>query len=145
MAAPRSALAAALDRIGDRWSLLLVDALMDGPMRFADLQQAVGIASNVLTARLRQLEEGGVVLAAPYSNRPARYSYELTAAGRDLAGAARLLAQWSADHGGGPGDGRPGRGGGTPAHAACGTPMEARWWCPTCDQPGDGSEAPIWI
>ena len=139
MAAPRTALAAALARIGDRWSLLLVEALTEGPLRFAELQHSVpGIATNVLTSRLRQLETDGVVMATPYSERPVRYSYELTAAGRDLGRAARLLAQWSADHGGGPAE--------TPAHRACGTPMVARWWCPTCDAPGDSDpDAPVWI
>lgn len=139
MPSPATALASALARIGDRWSLVVVDALTEGPMRFAALQQAVpGIATNVLAARLRQLEGDGVVMASPYSDRPRRFSYELTAAGRELAGASRLLAQWSADHGGGPVE--------TPAHGACGTPMVARWWCPTCERPdGSGTDAPVWI
>lgn len=149
------ALATALARIGDRWSLLIVDALMEGAKRFADLEPAVtGISTNILTSRLRRLEAEGVVLAVPYSERPRRFAYELTAAGRDLAGAVRLLSQWSADHAGpGAGDatgdtsdlaGFDARSGdGTPAHDRCGTPMVAVWWCPTCEQPGggDGAEA----
>ncbi len=127
MPAPRTPLAGALARIGDRWSLLVVEALMDGPRRFGDLQQSVpGIATNVLTSRLRQLEADRVVLAVPYSRRPVRFAYELTEAGRGLGGAVRLLSQWSADHGGGQTE--------TPAHGSCGTPMVARWWCPTCEQ-----------
>jgi len=143
MPAPVTALSDALARIGDRWSLLLVEALMAAPLRFADLQETVaGISTNILAARLRHLESQGVVLAVPYSDRPRRYTYELTDAGRDLAGAVRLLAQWSSDHAGG---------GAAPAlstvvHPACGTPMEAVWWCPTCDQPG-GAEgaAEVWV
>ena len=58
-------LAAALDSVGDRWTLLLVEALLDGPRRFGDLQEHVrGIAPNVLTQRLRRLEGEGLVLAA---------------------------------------------------------------------------------
>ena len=137
---PDDPLAAALGRIGDRWALLLVDALLDGPLRFGELQAAVGsIATNVLTQRLRHLEAESVVVARPYSERPARYRYELTAAGRGLAGALRLLAQWGAEH----------ATGGAPllTHAACGTPLEARWWCPTCARMvGDGEpDEPVFV
>jgi len=124
---PSSALDAALAQVGDRWSLLVVDALLDGPRRFGELQEAVpGIATNVLTQRLRRLEAARVVLPRPYSERPLLSAYELTGAGRELAGALRLLAQWGSDA-------LPGAAS-TPAHVACGTPLEARWWCPTCDE-----------
>jgi DNA-binding HxlR family transcriptional regulator len=134
-----SALSGALARVGDRWSLLLVESLLDGPRRFAELQASVpGIATNVLAQRLRRLEADGVVMARPYSRRPVRYSYALTEAGLDLAGAARLLAQWSADHGGGEAD--------PPTHQSCGSPLVARWWCPTCDQPADAEPSDlVWI
>ena len=133
----RTPLASALGRVGDRWSLLIVDALLDGPLRYGGLQEAVGgIATNVLAQRLRHLEAERVVLATPYSRRPARYSYELTAAGRSLAGALRLLAEWGA----------PGGGGAAARHPACGTPMEARWYCPTCDLvTGEDPEATVYI
>lgn len=139
MSASTTPLAGALAQVGDRWSLLLVEALMGGPRRFGDLQAAVpGIATNVLAARLKQLEADRVILAVPYSRRPLRYSYSLTDAGRGLGGAVRVLTQWSADHGGGQG--------GTPVHPPCGTSMVSRWWCPTCDQPGDWDEAgPVWV
>jgi DNA-binding HxlR family transcriptional regulator len=139
-----SALSDALARIGDRWSLLLVEALTDAPLRFAGLQQAVtGISTNILAARLRHLESQGIVLAVPYSDRPRRYTYELTDAGRDLGGAVRVLAQWSSDHAGPSGSGRPAGG---PLHAPCGTPMTPVWWCPTCDQPGRAEPAEeVWI
>ena len=122
-AAP-SALELALERVGDRWSLLLVEALLDGAARFNDLGDRIaGIAPNILADRLRRLEREGVVVSRPYSERPPRMEYQLTAAGRDLAGALRLLADWgarrSADH-------EPLR------HEVCGTPLEARWYCPTC-------------
>jgi DNA-binding HxlR family transcriptional regulator len=134
------ALSGALARVGDRWSLLVVDALSDGPRRFADLEAALpGIATNVLTQRLRRLEADQVVLAVPYSTRPRRFTYELTEAGRALGGAVRLLSQWNADHGGG-GEAD------TPTHPDCGTAMVARWWCPTCDRPADaGPSEVLWI
>jgi DNA-binding HxlR family transcriptional regulator len=114
-----------------------VEALLDGPKRFGDLQAALpGIAPTVLTQRLRQLEGQALVLATPYSERPPRFVYELTAAARELAGPLRLLADWGARHR----DAEP------PRHAACGTPLEATLWCPTCEQPVDdeGAEELDW-
>ena len=126
-------LAAALDSVGDRWTLLMVEALLAGPLRFGDLQEALpGIAPNVLSQRLRRLEREGLVLAEPYSTRPERFVYELTGGGRELAGALRMLADWGARHR---------ESADPPRHAACGTPVEARWWCPTCEHPVDGEEA----
>lgn len=122
----------AASRIGDRWSLLLVDALMERPRRFGELQEAVGgIAPNILSRRLKHLEHETVVVARPYSRRPPRYEYALTASGRELASALRLLSHWGAGHG----DAEPVR------HAACGTPAEVRWWCPTCARELDEAES----
>jgi DNA-binding HxlR family transcriptional regulator len=121
----RSPLEAALDRVGDRWSLLLVEALLAGPRRFGALGEAVpGIAPNILTDRLRRLERERIVVATPYQQRPPRMSYALTADGRDLASALRLLADWGSH---GASDAEPLR------HGRCGTPLEARWYCPTCE------------
>src|ERR1700746_443694 len=118
----RSALADALTTIGDRWTLLVIAALLDGPRRFGDLQEDVGgIAPNVLTQRLRQLERNALVIARLYSERPPRFVYERSGGGRELAGALRLLAGWGA---------RNAEGSSVPHHAVCGTPMETRWWCP---------------
>jgi len=128
----RSALADALAAVGDRWTLLLVAALLDGPRRFGELQEEVdGIAPNVLTQRLRQLERNALVVARLYSERPPRFVYELSAAGHELAGALRLLAGWGA---------RNAEGAGAPRHSVCGTPMEARWWCPSCERPVSDDE-----
>ena len=129
-----SPLAEAVGRVGDRWALLLVHALLDGPRRFNDLLDDTGIAPNVLTTRLRQLEQNGVVVATPYSRRPPRFVYQLTAAGQELAGALRLLAQWGAGRTDGDGGAEPLR------HQPCGTPMEARWYCPSCASVVDEGE-----
>ena len=124
MAGPRSPLSEALARVGDRWSLLVIDALMASPLRYSDLAKSVrGIAPNVLSERLRRLERAGVVVAVPYSQRPLRYYYRLTEDGQEHAGVIRLLATWGRgeeDHAGGL------------HHNACGTTLEARWYCPTC-------------
>jgi DNA-binding HxlR family transcriptional regulator len=121
-----SPLAAALARVGDRWTLLVVEALLPGPRRFNDLLgQIPGIAANILSERLKRLERDGLLIARPYSQRPPRAAYQLTAEGTELAGALRLLAHWGARHT------DPA---GTPRHPTCGTPIQARWYCPTCDQ-----------
>src|SRR3954469_24352172 len=78
-----SALGTALDRVGDRWSLLLVESLLAAPRRFNELSDAVpGIAPNILADRLRRLERARIVVATPYSRRPLRMEYALTADGR---------------------------------------------------------------
>src|SRR5690348_15717590 len=90
-----SPLAEALARVGDRWTLLVVEALLGGPQRFNDLLgQIPGIAANILSERLKRLERDGLLIARPYSERPPRAAYQLTADGAELAGALRLLAQW---------------------------------------------------
>lgn len=93
-AAPPS-LQRALSVVGDRWSLAVVDALRRGPRRFGEIQASLGeVSPNVLSARLKQLSGDRVVLAQPYSDRPVRFAYELTALGRGLLAAADVLAQW---------------------------------------------------
>jgi DNA-binding HxlR family transcriptional regulator len=124
------ALAEALARVGDRWTLLVVEALLDGARRFNELlDQLPGIAASILSERLKRLERDGLLLARLYSNRPPRAAYQLTADGRELAGALRLLAAWGAGHA---------EEAQALVHPACGTPVEARWYCPTCDHLVDG-------
>jgi DNA-binding HxlR family transcriptional regulator len=128
----RAALADALAAVGDRWTLLIVAALLDGPRRFGELQAEVdSIAPNVLTQRLRALERNALVIARPYSERPPRFVYELSASGRELADALRLLAGWGARNAEEPSG---------PRHAICGTPIQAVWWCPICERPVSDDE-----
>lgn len=131
--AMHAALSHALATVGDRWTLLVVAALLDGPLRFGELREAVdGIAPNVLTQRLRKLERNALVVTSAYSDRPPRFVYELSAAGRELAGALRLLAGWGA---------RDVEGSSAPHHAVCGSPLQARWWCPVCERAvGEGED-----
>lgn len=126
-------LARAVEVVGDRWSLLVVDALLGGSLRFNDLGDAIGaIAPNVLSQRLKHLEREGIVVARPYSRRPPRFSYELSASGRELAGVLRLLAHWGSERS---------EAAEPLTHSACGTPMEARWYCPTCAVAVDEDDA----
>ena len=130
---PESPLAEALASVGDRWTLLLVETLLEGPRRFGELSEHVpGIAPNILSQRLRHLEREGLVVAHRYSGRPRRFVYELTASGRELAGVLHLLADWGGRHGGGS---EPLR------HGRCGSPLEARLYCPTCERPIEDDEA----
>ena len=70
---PVSALDVALHRVGDRWSLLLVEALLGGPRRFGELLDDLdGLAPNILSNRLKALEAEGLLAARPYSDRPRR-------------------------------------------------------------------------
>jgi DNA-binding HxlR family transcriptional regulator len=133
MAEPQTPLAAALERVGDRWSLLLIEALLAGPRRFGELSADVaGIAPNILSERLKRLEGERIVRATPYSERPPRFTYALTDEGHELAGVLRLLADWGSR---GSAHAEPMR------HASCGTPVEARLWCPTCARSIDEPEA----
>jgi DNA-binding HxlR family transcriptional regulator len=126
-----SPLAEAVARVGDRWTLLIVESLLDGPLRFADLVERIGIASNILSQRLKRLEQDALIVAQPYSDRPRRFEYQLTESGRELAGALRLLAHWGARHSEAAEQLR---------HSSCGTPLEARWYCPTCARAVDDGE-----
>jgi DNA-binding HxlR family transcriptional regulator len=129
-----AALSLALQQVGDRWTLLVIAALLDGPLRYGELQGSVtGIATNVLSSRLKDLEREGLVLAHPYSHRPLRFEYELTSQGSELAGVVMMLAAWGAGRARSgatsqPPAGDPDR----PTHSACGTPLELRYFCPTC-------------
>ena len=120
----------ALAHVGDRWTLLIVNVLLPGPRRFNELsEELAGIAPNVLTQRLRQLEADRLVVAQAYSTRPVRFTYELTDTGRALAGALRMLSHWGAEQAAMGGEEGVGA-----IHQACGTVAEPRWWCRTCDR-----------
>ena len=120
-------------RIGDRWSLRLVGALLDHDRTFGELSTEVdGIAPNILAARLKTLQGLALVMATPYEERPLRMRYALTEPGRRLATAIASLAEWGAR--------REGRRNG-PIHQTCGTPVESRPWCPTCERIVDEAES----
>jgi DNA-binding HxlR family transcriptional regulator len=125
-------------RVGDRWSLRVIGALLAGDRTFSELSEEVdGIAPNILAARLRALQRDALVAAHPYQRRPVRMRYTLTAPGRRLADALALLAQWGASRGGGV----------SPRHEACGTALQLRPWCPTCEVAADATATDelVWV
>jgi DNA-binding HxlR family transcriptional regulator len=90
-------MAHALDLVGDRWALLVIRELMHGPKRYTDLVEHLpGIGTNILAARLRDLEGHGVVTRRTLPPPAASKVYELTDYGRELRPAMRELALWGA-------------------------------------------------
>jgi DNA-binding HxlR family transcriptional regulator len=87
-------IARALGMVGERWTLLIVRDVFNGLHRFEEFQDNLGIARNVLTARLNRLVDEGVLERVRYSERPQRYEYHLTPKGYDLDVALAGLRQW---------------------------------------------------
>jgi DNA-binding HxlR family transcriptional regulator len=87
-------IARALEIVGERWTLLIVRDVFLGLRRFDELQASLGIARNVLTDRLNRLVAEDIVERVPYSERPPRYEYRLTAKGVELNVALTALRQW---------------------------------------------------
>src|SRR3954451_7173922 len=90
--------AGALDVIGEKWSLLVVRELILGVHRFNEIAANTGAPRDILTARLRRLEDLGVVERQTYCDRPPRYEYFLTKAGRDLRPVVMALKHWGDTH-----------------------------------------------
>ncbi|SEO82590.1 winged helix-turn-helix transcriptional regulator [Amycolatopsis saalfeldensis] len=88
-----------LDRIGDKWSVLVIGILSGGPLRFCALHRRVpGVSQRMLTLTLRHLERDGVVSRAVYAEVPPRVEYQLTPLGESLRAIVHALAQWVTDH-----------------------------------------------
>jgi DNA-binding HxlR family transcriptional regulator len=85
--------------VGDKWSLLIVRHLSQGPLRFTELKRAVdGISQRMLTVTLRGLERDGILTRTVRNVMPPHVSYELTAMGRTLREATAPLLEWSITH-----------------------------------------------
>jgi DNA-binding HxlR family transcriptional regulator len=115
-----------LEIIGERWTLLIIRELFrHRSQRFQDLQESlVGVAPNILSDRLKTLEEHGLIRREFYSEHPPRAAYALTPVGRELQATMRALAVWGAKHLGG--EVRV-------LHEACGHGIEMRPYCPHCE------------
>ena len=88
-----------LDRIGDRWTVLIVGVLAEGDARFSELRRKIeGVSQKMLTQTLRGLERDGLVRRTVYPEVPVRVEYALTEAGRTLQGPLRALQDWSIEH-----------------------------------------------
>jgi DNA-binding HxlR family transcriptional regulator len=86
--------AAALQVVGERWSLLVLRELFYGVRRFDAIARATGAPRNILTARLRHLEAEGVIERRQYADRPPRHEYHLTRSGRALLPVLLALLEW---------------------------------------------------
>ncbi len=121
-------IARALDVLGEWWTLLVVREAFRGVRRFDGFVERLGIAPNILSARLKKLVEHGILEPRRYAEHPERHEYRLTAKGRELFPVIVALLQW--------GD-RWYAQDGPPAillHDACGHPAEARFTCAHCGE-----------
>jgi DNA-binding HxlR family transcriptional regulator len=88
-----------LNRIGDKWSVLIVQLLADGPKRFSELRHAIeGISQRMLTLTLKGLERDGLVTRTVYPTLPLRVEYKLTDLGRTLRKPIQSLATWAQEN-----------------------------------------------
>jgi DNA-binding HxlR family transcriptional regulator len=89
-----------LDIIGERWTILIIrDLLLEGPRRFLDFEASLqGISPNTLSARLKTLEDAGIVERRFYEQHPPRAEYVLTPKGRELGPVMRALRDWGSKH-----------------------------------------------
>ncbi len=97
---PRCPIARSLEIIGERWTLLILrDFVLHGPRRFQDLQKSLaGISPNTLSARLKTLEDAGVLARRIYDRHPPRAEYVLTPMGEALRPVTRALKEWGELH-----------------------------------------------
>lgn len=88
-----------LDRVGDKWSTLVVAVLEDGPLRYTDLQRRIpGISQRMLTHTLQQLQEDGLITRTAYAEVPPRVEYALAPLSSGLLDIVKQLIGWAADH-----------------------------------------------
>jgi len=120
-------IAQSLNIIGDRWTLLIAHEIFVGRTTFNEIKKALdGISSNLLSERLKYLEETGLITSTLYSDHPPRYEYTLTQSGRDLEHVFNALIQWGRLH--------------LPkcykklTHATCGHEVQTAYYCPHCQE-----------
>ena len=119
--------AKSLEVIGERWSLLIVRDVMNGNRRFGEIQSSLGIARNVLSARLQRLVDEGILERRAYQESPPRHEYFLTQKGLDLWPALIALLHWGDKYSAGPA--------GPPrliVHKECGGEVDERGVCTAC-------------
>ena len=119
--------AAALDILGERWSLLAVREISYGVHTFAKIAAYTGASRDILADRLRKLESAGVIERQPYSEHPPRYEYHLTQAGRELFPVMLALREW--------GDKWAVASPSTATRHACGHLLEVDRVCRHCGEP----------
>lgn len=140
--------AKALEVIGERWSLLIVRAVMHGNRRFGEMQESLGIARNVLSARLQRLVNEEILERRAYQESPPRFEYFLTEKGLDLWPALIALLNWGDRYS--PDPEGPRR---LIVHKECGGTVSERGICESCGKlltardakqvPGPGARHPV--
>ena len=124
-----------LEVIGDRWTILVVRDLLRGTQRFQDLLGSLpGIAPNILSARLKLMEEHGLIRRTLYSDHPPRAEYALTDRGRELGMVVGALAAWG---------GRHVHRETQLVHAGCGHPVSVGYYCPDCKEGVRGADVAV--
>ncbi len=124
------AVAAALDHLGDRWTMLVLREAFFGVRRFEELRKNTGAAKNILADRLARLVDAEILRREPYSDRPPRHEYRLTEKGRDLYPVIVSLAQWGGKWG------ELELGAAIQLeHRPCGAIVEPQLTCPGCGEP----------
>jgi len=123
--------------LGDRWILLILREATLGSTRFDDFKERLGIADNILAARLRRLLDAGILVRVPYSDgRRRRHEYRLTQAGADLSPVLRALGEWGERHT----DGGPMR----VVHVGCGGEVGTDRVCSCCGA-AVGRDEEAWV
>jgi DNA-binding HxlR family transcriptional regulator len=125
--------AATLSVVGDPWTLLILRDAFYGVQRFDDWQTRLGVARNVLAARLKTLVDHGVLETRLYSDHPPRKDYVLTQKGRDLQPVLLMLKAWGDRHV--YGEAIP-----LEISHSCGAPLTPRLMCEACGEPVSGRD-----
>ena len=127
--------AKSLELVGERWTLLIVRDLLPGARRFQDFQKSLkGIAPNILSDRLKLMEEHGLVRRRFYSEHPPRAEYALTEKGKELGVVVGALAAWGSRHV---------HRQTALVHAECGHPVEMGYHCRHCGEPVRGGSVKL--
>jgi DNA-binding HxlR family transcriptional regulator len=129
-------IARSLELVGERWTLLVVREIFHGRRKFSEMQRSLGVARNVLTARLQRMVDEEILERRPYSERPERYEYFLTEKGLDLWPVMISLMHW--------GDKYEPHPGGPPSivvHKECGGEIDDRRICTKCGEKLDVRDA----
>jgi DNA-binding HxlR family transcriptional regulator len=118
-------MALSLEVVGERWTLLIVRNLLNGPLKFQDLATSLGAAPALLSRRLKLLEQYGVIARRMYTDHPPRAEYALTERGTELRTVVRALTIWGSKH-------LPGER--VLVHTRCDHPIEMAYRCAHCDE-----------
>ncbi|WP_085993100.1 winged helix-turn-helix transcriptional regulator [Oceanobacillus senegalensis] len=120
-------IAQTLNIVGDRWTLLIIHEILIGNTRFNDIKNNLnGISSNLLSERLKYLEDNGLISTTLYSNHPPRYAYTLTESGNDLKDVFNAFIIWGEKH--------LETCYKTLVHDTCNHEVEISYYCPHCEE-----------